>query len=350
MTRTTMLALFSVLAIGLLIPAYAATNDTLSPLKQMKMGVPIDEIQCNDNKILMQSSSGKPACLRESTVSKLSDRGFTIVVLKENISIESNVELSKTVWNSKDFVNPNKDETSSIAQKQNAPFPSISTEIPSQVRIGEEFTVIVHLDFSPNEGRSFNPDFSHNKMGLGFPGQFELISTDVPILDERISTLDWYNQTRINYAFELPYTGEITYDVELVLRMNEPLFYGDEKLGLTQASGYHDHSKWYLSTTNDVLTISPQPLFVSGSDDSKFPDRYKKPIYHGIKEPFTPGAGPIYDNLNSLPKDVQDGLQRFFQHNYNMTAPQSNPSTMSPEIKAQYQAWLESITVIEPMQ
>ena len=97
MTRTTMLALFSVLAIGLLIPAYA---DNISPLKQYNMGIPIDEIQCNDDKVLMQSTSGKPACLNESTAAKLADRGFTIVTLKEKIdeiSVNVSVEPQVTV-------------------------------------------------------------------------------------------------------------------------------------------------------------------------------------------------------------------------------------------------------------
>ena len=86
-----MLAPFSVLAIGLLVPAYAATNDTLSPLKQMKMGIPIDEIQCNDNKKLMQSTSGKPACVTVDTSVRLLDRGYSFVIfMKEEITFEEN--------------------------------------------------------------------------------------------------------------------------------------------------------------------------------------------------------------------------------------------------------------------
>ena len=88
MTRTTILAPFSVLVIGLLIPAYA---DNLSPLKQYNMGIPIDEIQCNDDKKLMQSSSGKPACVTVDTSVRLLDRGYSFVIfMKEEITFEEN--------------------------------------------------------------------------------------------------------------------------------------------------------------------------------------------------------------------------------------------------------------------
>ena len=85
MIKIAMLGLAAVIAIGLLtVPAYADVSS--SPLKQMKMGVPINEIQCNPDKVLMESPSGKPYCLSEGTATKLADRGFSLVVLKENVS------------------------------------------------------------------------------------------------------------------------------------------------------------------------------------------------------------------------------------------------------------------------
>ena len=85
MIKIAMLGLAAVIAIGLLtVPAYADVSS--SPLKQMKMGVSINEIQCNPDKVLMESPSGKPYCLSEGTATKLADRGFSLVVLKENVS------------------------------------------------------------------------------------------------------------------------------------------------------------------------------------------------------------------------------------------------------------------------
>ena len=70
-----------VLTIGIItIPAYA---DILSPIKQMKMGVPLNMIQCSEDKILMKSPYGKPACLSITTSMKLLDRGYSLIAVGE---------------------------------------------------------------------------------------------------------------------------------------------------------------------------------------------------------------------------------------------------------------------------
>ena len=123
-----MLGLFVVIGIGLLtIPAYADVSS--SPLKQMKMGVPINEIQCTTNKILMQSPSGKPACLSENTSAKLSDRGYTIVqvikVLPTNNTIDTvngSLDDSGLLENTKDVIQTTTlsktNQTASIQQRE----------------------------------------------------------------------------------------------------------------------------------------------------------------------------------------------------------------------------------------
>ena len=124
-----MLGLFVVMGIGLLtMPAFADVSS--SPLKQMKMGVPINEIQCTTNKILMQSPSGKPACLSENTSAKLADRGYTIVqvikVLPTNNTIDTvNYPLdddSELLENTKDVIQTTTlsktNQTASIQQRE----------------------------------------------------------------------------------------------------------------------------------------------------------------------------------------------------------------------------------------
>lgn len=48
----------------------------LSPLKQIKSGIAIDEIQCKESMTLMTKNEKRPACVTMSTASKLSDRGW----------------------------------------------------------------------------------------------------------------------------------------------------------------------------------------------------------------------------------------------------------------------------------
>ena len=69
--------------------AYAITTSTdndvvSSPHQQYKMGIPINMIQCqDDSKVLMQTPTGKPACLKQSTAEILAKRGYIEVILEK---------------------------------------------------------------------------------------------------------------------------------------------------------------------------------------------------------------------------------------------------------------------------
>lgn len=57
---------------------------TLSPLQQMRMHVPINQITCPDNlQIIMKKSDGSPACVKTENVAILIERGWAIHVLPE---------------------------------------------------------------------------------------------------------------------------------------------------------------------------------------------------------------------------------------------------------------------------
>lgn len=53
MTKNILLGgLLAVLAIGLMtVPAYAESEPVASPLEQLKMGIPVGQIQCSQDKI-----------------------------------------------------------------------------------------------------------------------------------------------------------------------------------------------------------------------------------------------------------------------------------------------------------
>lgn len=59
------------------IPALADTSP--SPLAQHNSGIPIDEIQCRDSRVLMESPGGVPACLYEKSAEALQQRGWVPV-------------------------------------------------------------------------------------------------------------------------------------------------------------------------------------------------------------------------------------------------------------------------------
>ena len=104
MTTKTMLGLI-VMAIGLMTtPAFAQTD---TPYKQFNEGIPINQIQCSDSKILLESARNSPACVNEISVEKFLDRGFTRVVLKD--IVDSDVKTKILYLNSSSYDDPKND-------------------------------------------------------------------------------------------------------------------------------------------------------------------------------------------------------------------------------------------------
>ena len=77
MDRVALPALLLVLVAGM--AAIPALADTPTPLAQYNSGVPIDEIQCRDSRILMETPRGVPACLYEKSAETLQQRGWVPV-------------------------------------------------------------------------------------------------------------------------------------------------------------------------------------------------------------------------------------------------------------------------------
>ncbi len=79
MTSTLKITILVILTLSVsMTSALADTNDIQSPHAQFESGVSIEEIQCRDDRVLMQSPSGLPACVFTSSVDPLKQRGFIL--------------------------------------------------------------------------------------------------------------------------------------------------------------------------------------------------------------------------------------------------------------------------------
>ena len=72
-----------------------------SPLQQVRDGVPTDEVMCSEDRVLMESQSGMPACVFVDSVFVLDKRGF--VLLGE---ITSKAFPIRAAYNSGDLSSP----------------------------------------------------------------------------------------------------------------------------------------------------------------------------------------------------------------------------------------------------
>ena len=81
-----MLGLFLVIGLST-IPAFAEID---TPYQQFSNGTPINQIQCRDSMILMESPRNTPACVNESSIEKLENKGFILVDVVSVVELKSN--------------------------------------------------------------------------------------------------------------------------------------------------------------------------------------------------------------------------------------------------------------------
>ena len=60
-------------------PSAASAETVPSPLQQVRDGVPTSEVMCSENRVLMVSQTGMPACVFEESVLELETRGFEFI-------------------------------------------------------------------------------------------------------------------------------------------------------------------------------------------------------------------------------------------------------------------------------
>ena len=165
MTTKTMLGLV-VLAIGLsIIPAFA---EIATPYQQFSDGTPINQIQCTDSKILMESPRNTPACVNESSIEKLENKGFILVdvvtitelettpadsiIPTSDNSINYDAELMSILEKDLVFTNKNKETNlnviSELGYDANAIiWPIYNVTYPSTAQVGVPFDVVYDYAF-----------------------------------------------------------------------------------------------------------------------------------------------------------------------------------------------------------
>ncbi|RNJ79866.1 MAG: hypothetical protein EB829_01315, partial [Nitrosopumilus sp. H8] len=121
----------TLLALATLWLAGASEAYAISPYAQFESGVPLEEIQCTDEKVLLESPRGTPACVRESSVEKLVQRGFVLV---PQIADETR-PVDKTPMTADDV----------DADKIKEPIPQSQNELKSDIQTADKEPVLTTL-------------------------------------------------------------------------------------------------------------------------------------------------------------------------------------------------------------
>ncbi len=220
MTSTPQITMMVILILSVgVTPALANTNDIQSPNAQFESGVPIEEIQCRDDRILMQSPSGTLACFFVDSSQNIQERGWNIVHMAGATTPDVN-DPTPIIIHSQQSSNQINNITGigNVYVPNTAPYCNLpsafSIQVPNTAKVGESFnaTITSSFELTQEEIDDFNEHHGTNFMsvdeiwngakgcryksfGIGTPYNYELSGN---------STIQ-SNSTRIETGFYPPY-------------------------------------------------------------------------------------------------------------------------------------------------
>ena len=140
MTVVAMLGLAAVLAVGSITIHALAETDT--PHKQLQNGTPLQDIQCRDSKILMETARGTPVCVNWSSVERLEKKsGFAIAnplqIQREESTVLRRGPIDIPILQ-KNFSNPHEIMTQTLKELQTA---KQTSQLSARHTTSDEFVV-----------------------------------------------------------------------------------------------------------------------------------------------------------------------------------------------------------------
>jgi len=294
-----------------------------SPRHQLESGIAPENIQCREDRILVLRTNGSPACVKETTANKMN---WDIIQKKpaETISEDDRVteiteseisEMNVPTEISKERILTKFEQSAELSSIGNScnNWPVFSIDTPSQVRVGEEFDVILDYTFViPDVDAGYeDPDavleqelFTACNMGniyLSYPEHAEIVDTgyvhNITLTDDNWDPPIVSNHGKIVYSFDntSPQSKSIT------LKINEAPLYDNRSLFDIGMDG--NMIRRYISINGDVVTLSENvsPQTLSAISSSLSVDTSSTRTWVGDIVNYTGTVKSI--NLNQLPEN-----------------------------------------------
>ncbi len=329
--------LLAVIAIGLSAMPALAESETLSPLQQFSSRIPINEIQCNGSKILMESPRNTPACVNENTAKKLESYGWEI--------IQSDFQLTPSkIVNSEISSSDKKISMTNIGKEIGTgelgsyePFwPQYTLTFPEEVRVGESFNVVLDYSFIvPSDGDDeFGVDFedyedSEFECPVERCGEYSIFihhPTYVKLLNrpDYISDGVGTDTTHFPRTFE---TGSVQpmYDNTspqqeifsfVINQPNVDYNYGEIYVTYIPSS---DERIYYYIAPDNIVHLSEDPVYMIGEGPSQLGQYHELMIVH---------------NEDSYSPPTYDALAKYLIDSY-------------PEVPDNYEGWLSRQSILD---
>ena len=310
------ICLFAALIIGMItVPAFA--DIPLSLYKQLERGIPINMIECSDNKTLTSSPNGRTACVYDSTAKKLESRGWVIVLQETNkiIKLDESIGFSsndaKTDFVSQDRIIESSDDfpmTLNTVPVLIFGHPTtVIFDYPAQMRVGEINTIRLNYTFAEIDDDTGEltkkhrlPDSFEVNIGLTFPSGIEILDDDFVIINSGVTALDTpYEYTVFKSRKLVEINPSIWQQTEIQFRVNEPVNTPKDMLHTwVHAKTAH---KWLKTNNGIVSVLDERPASVIGQNNKlkiNQPYQEKSIFLSGESKPITEDTlPPIIDSF-----------------------------------------------------
>ncbi len=296
------ICLFAALIIGMItVPAFADIPPSL--YKQLETGIPINMIECSDNKTLTSSPNSRTACVYDSTAKKLESRGW-VIVLQETVSMTENT--TDVPSDDEIFVEFARGESTSHKSMRSFPYDPITTfSMPSTVNVGETFTIhytYTWLEPDPDTGElkeiiepyydtGDQDRFSYLRFFL--PDEFSLVS-DITDLNWHYYLADLYDDhALIVYLVKVPYDTSQHHSGSIDFRLDKAMLHDTDLLFLNRAFYSDNNPDGFIivKNSNGVEFVSEKIMKRDFKIGWGEPFRYLVP--HLTQDDYVPSVRPV---------------------------------------------------------
>lgn len=200
-------------------PAWAGPS---TPHEQFRAGVPPEQIECRDGLVLMETNSGKPACVNKTSVERLEHHGWSAIgtAHHDNASRTHAVTASEPGAHAMTIrLQPDAEVLGELGQGVTY-WPKYEVTFPETVRVGEKFDVVWDYAYIiPGD----DGNYSEFKQKCDWCEMFHAFQIDVPTyvdFEHELSEVFVLNSTDLRYR---PVQSTNAYDVRPPFNNTGPL-------------------------------------------------------------------------------------------------------------------------------
>ena len=267
----------------------ASAETVPSPLQQVRDGVPTGEVVCSNDRVLMVSQIGMPACVYATSTSDFLQRGFTMGSVQDVPTVISNELPVRHTYESDIKLGGHASSGGS------GYFPvSYTIGLPDSFTIGETVSIPYSLSWQYENGTT-----KYERLGLPTPDVYEgqlgmLISDEFTVLDDNAVTVVGYGDRYSPHTGAMIYitttSSEMTYNGTLNLRLDTAMYHDrDTILFLMYSDVYH----FQVQRTDTGVNLVDTILLTDPYDLEQVRSSYYPPYMNDPSERYSVFYRPV---------------------------------------------------------